>query len=154
MLTRRTALLLAAAAPVAVLASRPALAMEPPVFAPGGVAIGGADPVAYFALDADADPVFGTSEHSIEWNGATWHFATAENLAAFTAAPEDYAPAYGGYCAFAASRGYVAETLPEAWTVTEGRLFLNYNLRIRRRWLRMLPDAIAEGDANWPGILG
>ena len=155
MLSRRMTLgLLAAAAPAALLATRPALAMEPPVYATDGVAIGGADPVAYFGLGEDDDPVIGSAEFATEWNGATWHFASADNRDTFIADPEAYAPAYGGYCAFAAARGYVAETIPEAWSVVDGRLFLNFNRRIRRRWLREIPDAIVTADGNWPALLG
>ncbi|MEX3014805.1 YHS domain-containing (seleno)protein [Gymnodinialimonas hymeniacidonis] len=153
MITRRTTLSLLAAS-TAVLATRPAFAMEPPVYAEDGIAIDGADPVAFFSLAEDDDPVIGSAEHALEWNGATWHFASAENRALFEADPEAYAPAFGGYCAFAAARGYVASTVPEAWSVVDGRLFLNYSLRIRRRWLREIPDAIAQGDANWPALLG
>ncbi|MEJ6389132.1 YHS domain-containing (seleno)protein [Gymnodinialimonas ulvae] len=102
----------------------------------------------------DDDPVIGLAEHALDWNGATWHFANDENRALFEATPGAYAPAYGGYCAFAAARGYVASTVSEAWSVVDGRLFLNYSRRIRRRWLNDLPDAIAEGDANWPVLLG
>ncbi len=154
MLTRRKTLgLLAVSAPAALLATR-ARASDPVVYQASGVAINGADPVAYFSLAEDEGPILGSPEFALDWNGATWHFANGENRAAFEADPEAYAPAFGGYCAFAAARGYVAETVPEAWSVVEGRLFLNYSLRIRRRWLRQIPDAIANGDANWPGILG
>ncbi len=153
MLTRRATLSLLAAS-TAIFASGGAFAMEPPVYVEGGIAIDGADAVAFFSLAEDDEPVIGSSEYALEWNGATWHFASAENLALFEADPEAYAPAFGGYCAFAASRGYVASTVPEAWSIVDGRLFLNYSLRIRRRWLRMLPEAIAEGDAIWPALLG
>jgi len=152
MLSRRTLLGLMAASPV--LFAFPAMAREPEVYQSGGVAINGADAVAYFSLDEGADPVIGAPEFAHDWNGVTWHFANAANRDAFAATPEAYAPAFGGYCAFAASRGYVATTVPEAWSVVDGRLFLNFSLRVRRRWLRMLPDAIAQGDANWPAILG
>lgn len=153
MLTRRTTLSLLAASTTFVL-TRPAIAMEPPVYAEEGIAIDGADPVAFFSLAEDDGPVIGSPEFALDWEGATWHFANAENRELFEADPEAYAPAFGGYCAFAASRGYVASTVPEAWSVIEGRLFLNFSVRIRRRWLREVPDAIEQGDANWPAILG
>lgn len=153
MLTRRTTLSLLSASTTFMLA-RPAIAMEPPVYAEDGIAIDGADAVAFFSLAEDDGPVIGSPEFALDWDGATWHFATAENRDLFEANPEAYAPAFGGYCAFAASRGYVASTVPEAWSVIEGRLFLNYSVRIRRRWLREVPDAIEQGDANWPAILG
>ena len=150
-LTRRTALGLAATLPFLPLATSRAFAAEPAVFQRENLAIGGTDPVAYFDL---AGPVQGSPEHSADWMGARWTFASAANRDAFAADPERFAPAFGGYCAFAASRGYLAPTIPEAWSVVDDRLFLNANLRARELWLAELPDVIAAGEANWPGILG
>ena len=87
------------------------------------------------------------------WNGATWHFANAANLAAFESDPTRYAPRFGGYCSFAASKGYLAPTVPEAWTVYENRLYLNFSLRARELWLQDVPGNIAKGEANWPAVL-
>lgn len=154
MFTRRTTLRLGLAAATSTLIATRASAAEPRVYQEGGIAIDGADAVAFFGLSEDAEPVMGSAEHAVDWNGATWHFASAENRATFEANPEAYAPAFGGYCAYAAARGYVASTVPEAWSVVDGRLFLNYSLRIRRRWLREIPDAIGQGDANYPAMLG
>lgn len=155
MLTRRRALSALFVAPAAGLAlsavPRAAQAMEPSIFQRDGLAIGGTDPVAYFDLNG---PVAGSSAHELVWQGATWRFATAGNLARFEADPDGYAPAFGGYCAWAASQGYLAPTVPEAWTVHEGRLYLNANLRIRRRFERDLEELIAQAEANWPSILG
>ncbi|MGB0439740.1 MAG: YHS domain-containing (seleno)protein, partial [Paracoccaceae bacterium] len=139
------------AAGAATLIARPALAREPEVFQSGGVTINGTDPVAYFTQSL---PVAGSSDYTVEWNGATWQFSSAENAATFAADPMTYAPVFGGYCAFAASRGYLAPTIPEAWTVYEGRLYLNANLRARELWLQDIPGNIAMGMKNWPGILG
>lgn len=152
MITRRTSLGLLAAS-TTLIATR-ATAAEPRIYQTDGIAIDGADAVAFFDLAEDAGPVMGTAEHTLSWDGATWHFASAENRALFEATPVAFAPAYGGYCAYAAARGTAAPTAPEAWTVTEGRLFLNYSLRFRRRWLREIPGAIALGDANYPAMLG
>lgn len=151
MLSRRTMLGLFALAPAALALPRAARAAEPMVFQAGGPAINGIDPVAYFA---EQGPVPGDASITHDWNGATWRFATAANRDAFAAEPERYAPAFGGYCAFAASRGYLAPTIPEAWSIHEGRLFLNASLRARRLWTAELPDVIAAGEANWPAILG
>ncbi len=151
-LTRRQTLgLFAAAGTGLALTARPAFAREPDVFQKQGIAINGTDAVAYFT---DAKPVAGSASHTVDWNGATWQFASAENAATFGANPEAYAPLFGGYCAFAASRGYLAPTIPEAWTVYENRLYLNANLRARELWLQDVPGNIAKGKANWPGILG
>ena len=80
--------------------------------------------------------------------------ASAANRDTFAGAPETYAPRFGGYCAFAASRGYLAPTVPEAWTLHDGKLYLNASLRARELWLPDIDANIARGEANWPGILG
>ncbi len=150
-LTRRHALGLALAAPaLGLLAPRVARAGTPPIYAEGGVAIDGTDPVAYFR---DARPVAGDAAITHDWQGATWRFASAANRDAFAADPAAYAPQYGGYCAWAVAEGYTASTVPEAWRIVDGRLYLNYSRRIQRRWERDIPGHIAAADANWPGVL-
>lgn len=86
-----------------------------------GVAIGGYDPVSYFT---ESQAKLGSAAHSTDWNGATWHFTSAENTRAFAADPEKYAPAFGGRCAFGASMGRDAEASPEAWRMIDGKLCL------------------------------
>ncbi|MGX9354904.1 YHS domain-containing (seleno)protein [Roseobacteraceae bacterium S113] len=151
MLTRRNALTLFATAPMAYALASPAWAREPEIYNEGGVAIDGSDAVAYFT---QGRPVEGSADHTLMWKGVEWRFANAQNRAAFEADPMAYAPQYGGYCAWAAAEGYVASTRPDAWTIHDGKLYLNFNRRIRRRWERDIPGNVARGDANWPGILG
>lgn len=148
MQTRRTFLVLSGTA----LASTaiPAFAAQPPVYGTGSVAINGYDPVAYFT---QSDAVEGTSAHTSEWNGATWQFASAENRDLFAANPENYAPQYGGYCAYAVSKGYTASTSPNAWTVRDGKLYLNYSRAVRAIWSRDIPGNISKADDNWPSVL-
>ena len=149
--TRRAFLGLLAIPPVLALTGAPVSAAEPETFQTDGIAINGYDPVGYFT---DGAPVKGSADHALMHNGATWHFASADNMAAFQADPEKYGAKFGGYCAFAASKGYLAPTVPEAWTVYEDRLYLNFSLRARELWLQDVPGNIALGEANWPGILG
>ena len=139
---------------IATLAAAPALAAAAgaePVHAEGSVAIDGTDPVAYFTKGR---PVAGDPALSHTWNGATWRFASAANRAAFAAEPESYAPQYGGWCAWAVAEGYLAPTVPEAWAIVDGMLYLDFSRRIQRRWERDIPGHIARGDANWPGLRG
>lgn len=149
MLTRRRFSALCLAAPAA-LAVTPALAATPPVFAPDGIAYGGTDPVAYFT---DAAPVPGRDDITSDWMGVTVRFATEDNKAAFDADPEAYAPAYGGYCAYAVSKGATAPTDPEAWTIHEGRLYLNFSTQVREIWREDIPGNVEKADRNWPGVL-
>lgn len=114
-----------------------------------GVAIRGYDPVAYFTL---GEPTEGNELHTYEWDGAEWRFASAEHRDRFAENPEAYAPRYGGYCAYAASRNEIADGDPELWTVEDGRLYLNLNTRFQRRFLESLTASITAADANWPGL--
>ncbi len=116
-----------------------------------GAAIGGTDPVAYFT---EGRPVSGRAEFAHEWQGATWRFASAANRDRFAAEPARYAPAYGGFCAYAVARGYTAPIDPEAWRIVDGRLYLNYDLGTRALWERDIPGEIAKAEANWPKLSG
>lgn len=154
-LNRRAFLTLAVAAPAAGLAapllgSRTVAAAKPAVYADEGIAIDGSDPVAYFT---EGRPVVGKADLTHDWMGVTWRFSSEENRAAFAANPESYAPQYGGYCAYAVSEGYTASTVPEAWKIVDGKLYLNYSRRIQRRWERDIPGRIAAANANWPSVL-
>lgn len=120
------------------------------VYAEDGVAIKGADPVAYFT---DSQAVIGSSEFAYEWLGTEWHFASAENRDLFAANPEQYAPQYTGHCAWAVSQGYTAPIDPEAWKIVDGKLYLNYSKQVQDRWAKDIPGNIAKADANWPGVL-
>ena len=147
MLTRRTALGLLAVTPFM---ARPAFAATPQIYNEGGIAIDGSDAVAYFT---QGGPVMGTADHSLMWQGATWQFSSAENMAMFEADPMAFAPQYGGYCAYAVSQGYTAPTVPEAWTIYEDKLYLNFSTGVRRRWERDIPGHIAMANDNWPAVL-
>ena len=43
--------------------------------------------------------------------------------------------------------------MPEAWTIYEGKLYLNYSLGVRSQWAQDIPGRVAAGDENWPGVL-
>lgn len=113
----------------------------------------GYDVVAYQTLEEGAAPVAGDDAFTTSYKGAEWRFSSQANLDAFKADPARYAPAYGGYCAWAMARGQLAKGAPGAWYVYGGKLYLNVNKRIQRRWLSGLENEIAQGDANWPAAL-
>ena len=122
----------------------------PVVYQENGIAIKGTDPVAYFR---QGQPVTGSTQFTYQWGGATWRFSSAENRDLFAANPDRYAPQYGGFCAFAVSRGYTAPIDPNAWTIVDGKLYLNFNQRVHNQWSRDIPGNIAKADRNWPGVL-
>ncbi len=77
-------------------------------------ALNGYDPVAYFT---DGHAIIGNKNLAYRWKNATWYFASQEHLNLFKIDPEKYAPQLGGYCAFAASKGFTANPDPDVRTV-------------------------------------
>jgi YHS domain-containing protein len=112
-----------------------------------GQALEGYDTVAYFD---GAEAARGRSGFSYRWQGADWLFSSSEHRDAFAAAPEHYAPQYGGYCAFAVSRGTTAHGDPKVWAVVDGKLYLNNNRFAQELWNEDRPGHIAAADQNWP----
>lgn len=125
-------------------------AAKPQIFSTSAGAIEGYDPVAYFI---EGKPRQGSDAFSFIWSNATFKFSSAENLAMFKADPEKYAPQYGGYCAYAVSLGATASTVPEAWTIVAGKLYLNFSLGVKNRWSKDIPGRIAAADSHWPAVL-
>jgi len=122
------------------------LTLKTPTFADDAGAIRGYDPVAYHT---EMMPVKGNPAFTFEYNDSVWYFSSEENLALFRSDPERYAPAYGGYCAYAMSKGYVVSTDPQAWTVEGEKLYLNYSLGVRETWLKDVPGYVNKADSNW-----
>lgn len=128
-----------------------AFAQKSEVFIKGDAAIRGYDPVAYFTA---GKPVMGNKQFSYQWKGANWYFANQDDLNAFKAAPEKYAPQYGGYCAYGLSQGHKAPTEPDAWTIVNGKLYLNYDKDVKSTWSKDRDKYIVTADKNWPNLKG
>ena len=136
----------AAALVVAVLAAG---ASAGEFFEKNGVALRGYDPVAYFA---DGQPVRGAAAYKAEYRGSTFHFASQANRDAFVADAAKYAPQYGGFCAYGAASGYKAAIDPAAFSVVDGKLYLNYDRTVQKEWKKDVPGFIAKANKNWPTV--
>jgi len=132
-----------------VLASAALTAMAGSFNETDGVAIGGFDPVSYVA---EQKAVRGSAEFTSLYQGSVFQFSNAANRNAFAANPQKFAPRYAGYCAFGVSRGYKAVTSPDAFTVVDGKLYLNYNLAVKSMWARDMPGYISKADGNWAAV--
>ncbi|MGD1864134.1 MAG: YHS domain-containing (seleno)protein [Phormidesmis sp.] len=81
---------------------------------------------------------------------------SAEHREVFARNPEQYAPQYGGFCAWAVAERYTAPVDPNAWEIVDGKLYLNYDARIQRRYStgvtlssqRDIPGNIARRVSN------
>ena len=113
------------------------------------VILKGYDAVAYFKEGA---PVQGSKEFSASYEGSTYLFASAENRDAFKADPAHYAPQFGGFCAMGAALGKKLDVDPSQFKVVDGKLYLNVNADVFKKWETDIPGHIAQANANWPGI--
>ncbi|MGF6861964.1 hypothetical protein ABIE69_002542 [Rhodobacteraceae bacterium MBR-64] len=111
-----------------------------------GMALGGYDPVAYFD---QGRPMVGDVSHRLKWHGAIWQFASADHRQVFEMNPKAYAPEFGGYCAYTVAQGRPFRGEPELWTITDGRLYLNYDTRLQTLWRQDMMRLITEARRNW-----
>ena len=113
------------------------------------LAVGGYDVVSFYSRK----PLKGKESFAQLYYGAEWRFSSRANLDLFRTNPEAFVPQYGGYCAWAAARGKLAKGSPKYWHVRDGRLYLNFNERIKTKWETDITGFIRKADINWPGLL-
>ncbi|MBT9458510.1 MAG: YHS domain-containing protein [Burkholderiaceae bacterium] len=116
-----------------------------------GVGLQGHDPVAYFTVGA---PTPGKTDFTAKHNGVTYLFASAANRDAFKANPGKYEPAYGGFCAMGVALEKKLDGDPTAWKIVDGKLHLNVNKDVQKKWLEDVPGNNKKADTNWPQIKG
>jgi hypothetical protein len=135
---------------LSALAAAPGRAESSKVYAPGGVALSGYDPVTYFT---EGRPRRGSPNHALMWHGATWYFSSPDTLTRFEMNPQAYAPQFGGYCAYAVAEGRVMSSAPDAFFIHEGKLYLLHNAGMVRDLAGKVPDIVARAQAHWPAAL-
>lgn len=114
-----------------------------------GIAIKGYDPVAFFTLQKAVE---GSNTYTAEWSGSKWMFISQASKDSFIAHPFRYAPQYGGFCAFGASENHKAPTDPNAWTVINNKLYLNYSNKVKEMWIKDTANRIKAADEYWTGL--
>ncbi|MEM7181428.1 MAG: YHS domain-containing (seleno)protein [Spirochaetota bacterium] len=95
----------------------------------------------------------GKKAFKYRYRGVTWLFASAANKDKFKANPQKYAPQYGNYCAWAIADGSLAAGDPTVWSIVNGKLYLNYNKGIRKKWEKKPASFIKKANSQWPSIL-
>ncbi len=117
------------------------------------VALEGYDPVSYF----DNKPMDGKSEIKFTHQGVSYQFANTKNLTKFKASPEEYEPAYGGWCAYAMGEtGEKVKIDPETFKIVDGKLYLFYNFwgnNTLTEWNKQEKALKTKGDQNWKKIV-
>lgn len=113
------------------------------------LAVGGYDPVAYFV---EKKARKGNKMYHYEYMDASYRFVSEENLELFKKNPDAYLPQYGGYCAWAVANGYTYRASPKHWSIVDGKLYLNFNGKVKNMWSEDTELRIAQGDKNWPNV--
>ncbi len=119
----------------------------------GSVALSGYDPVSYF----NGGPRKGKKALNLRHQGVNYYFATEANRKLFEADPEKYEPAYGGWCAWAMSKGSKYEVAPENYKIVGGRNLLFYKGwtgDTLEKWNKSSAESgedslIQTADSNW-----
>ena len=115
-----------------------------------GVALEGYDPVSYFS---DGKPAMGDPQIEATFNGALYHFTSQAHRETFEKDPTKYAPAYGGYCGYAASIGKVRPANPLLWSIVDGQLIVQHTKGAVELWEKDVPGNKAKADKFWPKLV-
>jgi YHS domain-containing protein len=119
-----------------------------------GIAIQGYDAVAYFT---QKKAVKGTAAYATQYDGATYYFSTVAHRDSFAQHPSQYAPQYGGWCAYAMGlKGEKVDIDPETFKVTDGKLYLFYNAYLNntlKPWNKDETNLRTKADRNWTAII-
>lgn len=113
------------------------------------VAIHGYDPVAYFTKDKAVE---GSAKYTATHDGAIYRFASAKNCDLFNADADRYAPQFGGYCAMGVALNKKLDVDTQAFYIQEGKLYLNLNKDVQKKWLTDVPGHVKSADRIWAGI--
>ncbi len=111
-----------------------------------GHALNGYDTTAYFDAGEAED---GSDVTTVQWKGAVWRFATAEDAALFQSAPDAYAPQFGGYCTRAMSINREVPGDPEVWRIYDGKLYVFFAPRGGRLFDDGQGEMIALAQTHW-----
>lgn len=114
-----------------------------------GVMISGFDPVSYFTV---GEPQQGSAAFSASYDGANYWFVSEGNMNMFLDDPERFTPQYGGYCSYGVSIGQKFDVDPTAWSIQNGRLFLQLDPGTRVVWQEDEMENVRIADAVWPSL--
>ena len=59
---------------------------------------------------------------------------------------------FGGYCAYGLSENHKSPTDPDAFTIVDGKLYLNYSLKVKELWNKDIPGRIKKANELWPAL--
>ena len=113
------------------------------------IAISGYDTVAYFKKDK---PVKGSHHYTATYKNAIYQFSSKSNRDLFRDNPEKYAPQFGGFCAMGIALERKLNIDPAAFKIVDGKLYLNLNSDVQKKWLSDVPGNLLTAYGNWDEV--
>ena len=130
-----------------------------------GPIVEGVDVVEYF-VSGVATSTQGSSSHAVSYRGYDFYFSTSANAEVFAANPFQYAPRYGGFCAFGLSgedprnsvtsedQLHTVPVSPDQFSIVDGALYLFRGEGARDLFMEDPATFIAGADATWAEWFG
>ncbi len=114
-----------------------------------GQGLHGYDPVAYQVL---GKPTLGVASNSFDWGGATWLFASADNMKKFREDPKRYAPHNGGFCTFGVVIGKKFDGDPQVWHIKDDNLYVFLDAEVKDKFFQDEAGNFEKVSTNWSTI--
>ena len=111
-----------------------------------GVILKGYDPVAYFTQNK---AVKGSSKYQSTYQGATYYFSSAADLATFNKNPVKYVPQYGGFCADGMRKKQENDIDPTVFFIVKGKLYLCESRAAEKAFRTHEDEDIVTANRNW-----
>ena len=111
-----------------------------------GIILKGYDPVAYFT---QKKAIKGTPKYETSYQGATYYFSSAANLATFKRNPSKYAPQYGGFCANGMKDRRADDIDPSVFFIIKGKLYVCASPEAEKEFRSKESRNIKKADQNW-----
>jgi YHS domain-containing protein len=111
-----------------------------------GVILKGYDPVAYFV---QKKAVKGSPKYKTTYQGATYYFSSAADLAIFKKNPSKYVPQYGGFCANGMANRQASDIDPSVFFVLKGKLYVCASPEAEKEFQSNLQQNTKKADQNW-----
>ncbi|MEJ4087218.1 YHS domain-containing (seleno)protein [Galbibacter orientalis] len=117
------------------------------------IALEGYSPVSYIE---QGKAQLGKKSYKATYNGLTYFFVNQEQQTKFKSNPQKYIPQYGGWCAYAVSKGYKYRPNPKSFRVVDNKLYLftvNVEADFVKAWEKEGKHKhITQADKNWKSM--
>jgi len=115
-----------------------------------GVILKGYDPVAYFT---QKKAVKGSSKYQSTYQGVTYYFSSAADLATFKKNPPKYVPQYGGFCANGVKNNKLTDADPTVFFIVKGKLYVCASPAAEKEFRAHEDEDIVTANRNWEQLI-